>query len=224
MTMSLQSGVRKSEWAQDSASLRRSRDVARNVDGTSKAFIQEDLQFFGARGKHLRQDSRHARGRATQVDTRWRFQKNGDNGQEISYVKDTNNPHRCYVAAAQSVVSRAKRLDVEPSRPLAVYAVYPKPPAKQSIKEVKYITDVEINQVVREAAKAVYSIKCPKKLAKFSSHSFQVGACVILHAAGKDPEYIKFRLRWRSDSYRMYLRNIPELARQHLEALSTTLY
>ena len=53
MVMGLQSGFRKSEWAQDSASLRREHDVARNVDSTSKAFIQLDLQFFGAQDKHL---------------------------------------------------------------------------------------------------------------------------------------------------------------------------
>ena len=46
-----------------------------------------------------------------------------------------------------------------------------------------------------------------------------VGACVFLHAQNISAEDIKFRLRWRSDSFRMYLRNIIQLAERHRDAI-----
>jgi hypothetical protein len=36
-----------------------------------------------------------------------------------------------------------------------------------------------------------------------------VGACVALHAAGLPQQDIKFALRWKSDSFYNYLRNLP---------------
>ena len=67
------------------------------------------------------------------------------------------------------VVSWVKRLDGDSSNLLAGYTVYPKQPMEQSVKKVQYIMDVEINHVVRKAVKAVFSVKFPKKLPKFSS-------------------------------------------------------
>ena len=223
-TMGLQSGIRKSEWAQDDVSLRRDKDVQRNVDGTSKAFISSDFTFKGDAGKHLRSTTQVSMAAAKTVDKRWRFQKNGDNGQQVTYAKDIVHKELCFVKAATNVVSRASRLKIPPAEPIAQYATYKRGCKKPTIKSVNYVTDVEINKVLREAAREVYNIKCPTKLAKFSSHSFRVGACVQLHAANQDTEFIKFRLRWRSDSFKMYLRNIPALARQHLEALNAPVF
>ena len=223
-TMGLQSGFRKSEWAQDNVSLRRDKDVQRNVDGTSKAFISSDFNFKDDAGKHVRSTTQVSMAAAKTVDACWRFQKNGDNGQQITYAKDIVHKERCFVTAAKNVVSRASRLKILPAEPIAQYATYKKGCKKPTIKSVNYVTDVEINKVLREAACEVYNIKCPTKLAKCSSHSFRVGACVQLHAANQDTEFIKFRLRWRSDSFKMYLRNIPALARQHLEALNAPVF
>ena len=75
-------------------------------------------------------------------------------------------------------------------------------------KKICFIDDVQITTIVKEAARKVYNIKCKKELAKFTSHSVRVGACVCLHAQNASKEYIKFYLRWRSDSFRMYLRKI----------------
>ena len=58
-----------------------------------------------------------------------------------------------------------------------------------------------------------------RKLSKFTAHSVRVDACVILHSQGVSTEDIKFRLRWRSDAFRMYLRNIVALAEQHMKIL-----
>ncbi len=44
-------------------------------------------------------------------------------------------------------------------------------------------------------------------------------ACVLLDEAGKSPNYIKKRLRWMGDSFRMYLRDTRVIQDQHREAL-----
>ena len=62
--------------------------------------------------------------------------------------------------------------------------------------------------MLQEAAAFVYDIKDKKELSKFTAYSVRVGACVNLHSQGESGENIKFRLRWRSDSFMMYLRNI----------------
>jgi len=49
----------------------------------------------------------------------------------------------------------------------------------------------------------------PEDLARFSSHSLRIGACVALHSTGISAMNIKDALRWRSDSFMMYLRDLP---------------
>jgi hypothetical protein len=50
----------------------------------------------------------------------------------------------------------------------------------------------------------------------------RVWACVLLDEAGKSPDYIKKRLRWMGDSFRMYLRDTHVIQDQHQEALRTS--
>ena len=79
---------------------------------------------------------------------------------------------------------------------------------------------MQIRVILQEAAKSVYNIKSKEDLAKFSAHSIRVGACVLLHAQNLSAEDIKFRLRWRSDSFRMYLRNIIQFAEMRRDAIA----
>ena len=52
----------------------------------------------------------------------------------------------------------------------------------------------------------------------------RVSAAVLLQIAEKPSHFIKMRLRWESDTYRMYLRNTSVVAMKHLEAnVSATL-
>ena len=87
-------------------------------------------------------------------------------------------------------------------------------------KKTCHIDDVHIKSLLQEAARKVYKITDKEDLAKFSAHSIRVGACVLLHAQNISTEDIKFRLRWRSDSFRMYLRNIVQLAERHRDAIA----
>ena len=218
-TMGMQAGFRKSEWAQDSGLLKSSKEVAKNVDGSSKAFTLADFTFKGARGGSIPRLFPSSLNRAAMVDITWRFQKNKDNGQAITYAKDSNSPGDCFIAAAIAVVRRALRLKVAQDKPVAVYATHTKTSGDWEADKIHYVTDIEINKVLKEAAKAAHGITDPKDLQKYTSHSIRVGACVLLHVSGKSPDFIKFRLRWRSDSFRMYLRNLPALALQHVEAI-----
>ena len=40
----------------------------------------------------------------------------------------------------------------------------------------------------------------------------RVGACVLLYSSNASADTIKWRLRWKSDSYRMYLRDTAAIA------------
>ena len=62
-----------------------------------------------------------------------------------------------------------------------------------------------------------------EELKRYSAHSLCVWACVLLDEAGKSPEYIKKRLRWLGDSFRMYLRDTSIIQYQHVNALQAAL-
>ncbi len=51
----------------------------------------------------------------------------------------------------------------------------------------------------------------------------RIWACVLLNKAGKPPDYIKKRLRWLGDSFRMYLRDTDIIQHQHVNALLAAL-
>ena len=95
--------------------------------------------------------------------------------------------------------------------------------AKRSHKVVN-LYERQINLHIQTAAKAVYGIADHRELARFTTHSTRVGAAVHLHLAGKYDPFIKTRLRWRSDSFLLYLRNVLELAVQHATALAETVF
>ena len=70
------------------------------------------------------------------------------------------------------------------------------------------------------AATACYDLT-QAELGQYSSHSLRVvGASVILNAAGFSEMDIMSRLRWKSDAYKVYLRNINVLAAKHTQAMS----
>ena len=98
--------------------------------------------------------------------------------------------------------------------------IYSNFPAGQQQKTVTYIDDSHISTCLQEAAKSVYNISKKEDLGRFTSNSIRVGACVLLHSQNISAEDIKFRLRWRSDAFKMYLRNIVELAERHKNAVA----
>ena len=57
---------------------------------------------------------------------------------------------------------------------------------------------------------------------KYSSHSIRVWACVVLDEAGMPPDFIKKRLRWMGESYRVYLRDTNKINEKHVQALKAS--
>ena len=83
-----------------------------------------------------------------------------------------------------------------------------------------YLSDRDIQTILQMSAKEVYGIAKKEELKKWTTHSIRVGAAVKLHEAGKDGSYIKLRLRWRSDTFMVYLRNTRKIAQAHMEAIN----
>ncbi len=57
------------------------------------------------------------------------------------------------------------------------------------------------------------------KLKRYLAHSLRVWACVLLEEAGKPLDYIKKRLRWLGDSFRVCLWDTAIIQHQHADAL-----
>ena len=217
LTLGLQTGFRRIEWAQDKTYLQLHHHVQHNVDGSPAAFIASDFAFRGPDGLRLPNDSIPKIEDISTVLITWRYQKNMDNGQSITYAKDPLNPTFCAVAAALRIITRTKRLKVASGNPIAVYVSHHHP-----ITQCNYVDDTHISSLLREAAKSLYKIKDKAALNRFTAHSIRVGACVLLHANGINSETIQFRLRWHSDVFKFYLRNVDALAEQHRNVLRET--
>ena len=172
------------------------------------------MEFRDKNNKRINQNSNYEVNRVNIVNLKWRFQKNNDNGQVISYVEDKTNIQYCYVSACKRIRHRALKLKQDSMKPIAIF--------NSGIKKnkISYIDDTHISSLLQEAAKSVYSITKHEELKRFTSHSIRVGACVLLHTQNISTEDIKFRLRWRSDSFRMYLRNVVQLAEKHKNAIA----
>ena len=121
----------------------------------------------------------------------------------------------CPVEACKLIRKRAIKQKIPANTPVAIYIEI-----KNGEKKTCFIDDIHIKSILKEAAQKVYDITNKEDLSKFTAHSIRVGACVLLHAQNISSEDIKFRLRWRSDSFRMYLRNIIQLAERHRDAVA----
>ncbi len=82
-----------------------------------------------------------------------------------------------------------------------------------------YITGTRIAVLFRAAARAVHPTMTKEDKQQYSAHLLQVWACVLLDEAGKLPDYIKKRLCWMGDSFRMYLHDMRVIQDQHRKAL-----
>ena len=132
--------------------------------------------------------------------------ENGDNGQRILFTKNKSNVKLCPVRALLRIRERARKLRLAANVPLSVFV------NDQGV--VTFIRARHIEEHLRGVAKEVYHIEDLKELKRWSPHSIRVGAAVRLHIAGKDGPYIQLRLRWRSMTFMVYLRNTVEIADQ----------
>ena len=96
--------------------------------------------------------------------------------------------------------------------PLAVY--------KHNTSKARYITSSLATTELRKLAKEVHGLTKEEDINRFSSHSLRVGACCIYFAAGYDDEFIKRVLRWESDAWRTYVRDLVCTAVKVVDAMN----
>ena len=212
--LGMQTGMRKSEWCQDRHILSKTGHVTTNRDGSPSAFTFDDLTFEGTKGCRIINLRTTPIRDAKMIKLRWRFQKNGNNGEVLTYMSNDSSPQRCPVQAALWIRDRAIRLGVPPGLPIAVF--------QNDHGCSQYIDDFHVTHMLQSLARAVFNISKTDDLSRFTCHSIRVGACVLLHETGQSPDFIKARLRWRSDAYQMYLRNTPKLAFLHNQAVNAS--
>ena len=112
LVVGLQAGFRRKEWAQDRTYFRKYKDIERNIDKLSSAFILEDFEFRAKGNKRINNSSTNKIKKSSIVNIKWRFQKNNDNGQVISYIKDNINKTYCVVEACKRLHNRAIDLKI----------------------------------------------------------------------------------------------------------------
>ncbi len=81
------------------------------------------------------------------------------------------------------MVLQARQLNQPDDMPVAIY--------KTEKGKVIYLTGNKIAELLCKAIKKVCPDTTLDKLKRYSAHSLQVWACVLLDKAGKSPDYIK---------------------------------
>lgn len=176
-----------------------------------KAFLARDLAFFDKNGTRITKRSTGELNKLAHVDVTFRIQKNRQNGQRIRVRADQQHKAICPVRSLFLMILRKIRLKHSLETPLAVFV--------NKKNETKYLTAAKVAEVIRKAVKAAYPDITDDELKKYSAHSVRVWAAVLLYEMGKSSDFLKSRLRWLGDSYRMYLRDTDAINQQHLEAL-----
>ena len=219
-------GPRKSEWCSDSPTTYKTIDDEYWGDRPNALpFIFEDFTFTDSAGREvvisdsLAMDA-HAPipSNIAYLKLMVRKQKNDDNYQQLTYARTYNDPRLCPVSAAFRIVCRGRRLRLPRTHPAAVYYS-----AKHD--SFRLITGDDTNKLLRKVAQQVYNLpKNSKDLKLWSTHSLRVTACNLLHRAKFSDSAIKNRLRWKSDSFMMYLRNTFYTADEHAKALDLGIF
>ena len=92
----------------------------KNIDGSAAAFIFEDFVLKDKHRRPLILTSSLDYSKVIFCSTTWRCQKNGNNGQVITYSRNKESPALCYVSAILRILTRAQRLNIKPASPIAV--------------------------------------------------------------------------------------------------------
>ena len=204
-------GFRQAEWCQTSQVVAYTTPSLAHTTPEPLAFLPSDFVLFDPNEcpcTNLLDEQVDA------VEITWRFQKNGNNGERIPYKRDYDNPQLCPVSAAARILQRAQRLGVPPTHPLAVYA------SSSHSGGFAFITANNTADFLRSTAMATYNLPMDSpRLQRWSCHSIRVTAANLLHRANRSDSYIQTRLRWKSSTFLMYLRNTFYAADQHTAAM-----
>ena len=208
-------GFRRSEWCQDAHDVERGL-FCRAPSGDLMATTFHDITFLGQNDYEFHDTAKIllTPDRIKAVRYRWRFQKNGENGATRTLLRNDACPALCPVIAAIRIMNRAIHASLKPTDPIAIYMTSPS--ASHS-----FITNRDVQRLVRASAKRVYNIKSASRLRLWSCHSMRVGACVQLYNSKHSPDKIQHLLRWKSATWRDYLRDCSSLSQSQLDGISS---
>ena len=180
-----------------------------------KSLNGNDVVFADSKGVLFQIKKKSDIKRVHSVVITWKHQKNRRNGEKTRLVANHAHPDVCPVINLAKIAWRKAKLRHSNKLPLTIY--------KNKDGEIKYMTHQKVTDIIRKAVKKVYPSMPKETLAKYSCHSIRVWACVCLDEAGKSPDFIKKRLRWMGESYRVYLRDTNKINEQHKDALEPSL-
>ena len=198
-------GFRKSEWCQSSQT---SFERIEEWPGQPPlAFIISDITFMDKNKRRIRFNSTTSHDDVFYITIRWRKQKNGENGEEITFARDLEKPEVCPVLATLRIAARAQRLGTPSNEPIGVFS-------KKNKRH--FISDSLVAKYLRLAASTVLNISLKDEyINRWSTHSVRVTAANLLHRERYADSFIQKRLRWKSTSFLDYLRNTFYAAEQH---------
>jgi hypothetical protein len=208
-------GFRKSEWCSDN------QDTYATIDDpnwgdhpNALPTIVEDFTFATATSRRVHDVHATPDGVITFTTLCFRKKKNNDNGQTLTYCRRADSHWLCPTQASLNIIRRARRLGSPHNSPAAVYH-------DPKTGKHRLITASQVAIFLRHVTHKVFNIPLRHKdLLAWSCHSIRVTAANLLHRACFSVSYIKNRLRWRSDTFLMYLRNTFYTADQHTKAIT----
>ncbi|KAI2510867.1 hypothetical protein MHU86_3488 [Fragilaria crotonensis] len=215
----LYAGCRGIEWAQTQLIHRPLNTFHKNRFKNAYAFTLNDVLCFTITSSPLTFAQALATpSRVEKIKLRFEEQKNGENGEWKLFTRNNSNTNLCFVSNFLQILARHKRLaNSSPTQPLSVY---------RGNDGVAYnITTVDIDATLRAAAAKVYQLDPTAHRATlqlWSSHSLRVGACTLLYSKGFSEMEIKYLLRWKSNAFMTYLRNLAVTSRRQNDAVNDT--
>jgi hypothetical protein len=222
LIVGLYTGYRAIEWLQEKSCTQESdfwiaEDVSGRRDNLIYAVTATDVRYVTRANQQIADPLEIAVSDIAATKVRWRFQKNGEHGEEVTFASCHEDPDFCFTRAMLRILRRHKTFQVPAHWPLAVYK------RNRNSRRPNWFTVSGVDRKLKQLGQAAYGSSEPDApKMKFTCHSLRIGACMLMHAAGRDPLDIKSRLRWKSDSFMMYLRDVPRLAFNHTKAVTET--
>jgi hypothetical protein len=137
------------------------------------------------------------------VELTFRMEKNGKHGEVKCYSRNIRTPSLDAVVHWIIILERFDRLVGldNKQQPLAIYYDYDK-------KKTLNICSDDSKQLMQNTVRLEYGITDIKELSKWTNHSIRVGMACLLQSQGKAGDYIQRALRWCSETWKLYTRNL----------------
>ena len=176
-----------------------------------KAFVRADWTFYDKKGRIIVIHGEAKFDSLGKCRVIFRIQKNRQNGQKLTFRADPKHPEICPARAAYRIYLRSICLGQSDNEPMGVFV--------NNKGVTKYLTGGKIADILQKAAKIAHPDWTADEISRITSHSGRVQALVLLSEAGKPPTFMKARLRWLGESFRLYLRDTAGINLQHNDAL-----